>query len=223
MRLLIPPGVFRPRSDSWLLADAACDAVRPGHRVADVCTGSGVVAISAALGGASHVLAIDRSRRAVLAARINGMLNGVRIVARRGDLLAPAAGQRFDLIASNPPYLPGAAGPARGAARAWEGGLDGRMFLDRLIDAAPAHLAPGGALLVIHSSVCGLDLTWERMRTVGLQPDILLRQRGPLGPLLAARAPTLEAQGLLRPGERAEELAILRATRAAHEASESVM
>ncbi len=198
MRLLTPPGVFRPRSDSWLLADAVRDGTRAGDRVTDICTGSGVVAISAALAGAGHVLAIDRSRRAVVTARVNGRLNGVHIEARRGDLLAPAAGQRFDLIASNPPYLPGTAEPARGAARAWEGGPDGRTFLDRLIAAAPAHLVPGGALLVIHSSVCGLDLTRERMR--------------------AARAPALEARGLLRPGEREEEIAILCATARAYRA-----
>lgn len=215
MRLLIPAGVFRPRSDSWLLARAVRDATRPGDRVADVCTGSGLVAVSAALGGAGHVVAIDVSRRAVLTAQLNGALNGVRIDARRGDLLAPVAGERFDLIASNPPYLPGLAGlarPARGPARAWEGGPDGRTFLDRLIAAAPAHLRPGGALLIIHSSLCGLDATQEHMRAAGLRPDILLRRRGPLGPLLTARAPSLEARGLLRPGEREEYIAILRAT-----------
>ncbi|HUG86670.1 MAG TPA: HemK2/MTQ2 family protein methyltransferase [Euzebya sp.] len=213
MRLISLPGVFRPRRDSWLLAQAVRDVVRSGDRVVDVCTGSGVIAVSAALGGAGHVTAIDISRRAVLAAASNGLVNGVRIHARRGDLLAPAAGMTVDLIASNPPYLPATVGPVRGAARAWEGGRDGRQFIDRLIDAAPALLRPGGILLIIHSSLCGIELTHERMRAVGLLPEVLHRERGPVGPLVAARTTALEALGLLQPGEREEEMAILGARR----------
>ena len=67
------------------------------------------------------------------------------------------------------------------------------MLLDRLIDAAPAHLAPGGVLLVTHSSVNGEEETLERMRAAGLEPAVEERRRGALGPLLApgarARAP----------------------------------
>lgn len=196
-----------------MLAEAVRDTVRSGDRVVDVCTGSGVIAVTAALCGAGHVMATDVSRRAVLTAAANGLINGVRVHARRGDLLAPAAGVTFDVIASNPPYLPATVGPVHGAARAWEGGADGRRLLDRLIDAAPAHLRPGGVLLVIHSSLCGIELTHQRMHAVGLVPEVLHRERGPVGPLVAARASTLEAQGLLQPGEREEEMAILLARR----------
>lgn len=213
MRLLIPPGVFRPRSDSRLLARVVRDAVRPGTRVLDVCTGSGIVAVSAALAGAGRVVAVDVSRRAVLTARLNGALNGVPVDGRRGDLYQAVAGERFDLIASNPPYLPsGDDAPVRGAARAWEAGNDGRALLDRLIDGASAHLRPGGSLLILHSSVCGLETTEERIHDAGLQPALLVRERGPLGPLLAARATTLEARGLLAPGDREEDIAIFRAS-----------
>jgi release factor glutamine methyltransferase len=207
--------VFRPRSDSWLLARILADLVTPEAHVLDVCTGSGLVAVSAALAGARRVVAVDVCPRAVLAARVNAWWNGTRIDARRGDLFGPVGGARFDLIASNPPYLPGVAPPDRGTARAWEGGHDGRAILDRLIDEAPGHLRPGGALLVIHSSVCGLERTERRMVAAGLQPEILVRRRGPLGPLLSARAPELEALGLLRPGEREEDIAIFRGCLAA--------
>lgn len=211
MRLITLPGVFRPRSDSWLLAEAVRAAVGPGDRVVDVCTGSGVIAVSAALGGAAHVTAIDVSRRAVITATVNGLLNGVRVHARRGDLLAPLEGATVDLIASNPPYLPGTDGPVRGAARAWEGGADGRRVLDRLIEDAPAHLRAGGTLMVIHSSLNGIERTHARMAAAGLVPEILHRERGPVGPLVAARATSLERRGLLAPGEREEDMAILSA------------
>jgi release factor glutamine methyltransferase len=182
-----------------------------GGAALDLCTGSGAIAISAALAGARSVTAVDISRRAVLTVRLNARLNGVRVEALRGDLLAAVPGRRFDVIASNPPYRPSdsEALPARGRARHTEAGTTGRVLLDRLIDAAPAHLAPGGVLLVTHSSVNGEEATLERMRAAGLDACVAERRRGALGPLLAARAPRLEARGLLPPGERSEDLLVV--------------
>lgn len=200
-----------PRSDTWLLA--AHLRTRPQARgaVLDVCTGSGALAVAAALASATSVTAVDVSRRALLSARLNARLNGVRVRTRRGSLLDAVPGERFDLIVSNPPYLPSPkeeAGP-RGEARHIEGGFDGRAFLDRLIDAAPEHLNPGGLLMVTHSSINGEDSTLERMHAAGLDPDVLARVDGPLGPLLEARASTLEERGLLEPGMRRENLLIV--------------
>jgi release factor glutamine methyltransferase len=212
MRIARLPGVFRPRSDTWLLAAALRGQPRlRGGAVLDVCTGSGALAITAALAGARSVTAVDVSRRAVLAARINARLNGVRVQAVRGDLLGAVPGRRFDVIVSNPPYLPadGDELPARGSARHTEAGRSGRVLLDRLIAAAPAHLAPGGVLLVTHSSVNDEGETLARMRAAGLAATVVERRRGALGPLLAARAPELESRGLLAPGERSEDVVVV--------------
>src|SRR5437660_1567412 len=108
-----------------MLADClAQEPIGTGTRVLDLCTGSGLLALTAALRGASTVVAVDVSRRAVLSAQLNASLNGVTVRALRGDLFAPVRGRRFDLIVSNPPYVPGASSelPRRGAARAWEAG-----------------------------------------------------------------------------------------------------
>lgn len=177
----------------------------------DVCTGSGAIAIAAALAGARFVTAVDVSARAVLAARINARLNGVRIEALRGSLFDPVPGRRFDVVVANPPYLPAEddALPVDGRARHTEAGITGRILLDRLIDAAPAHLAPGGVLLVTHSSINGADATLARMGAAGLEPSVVERRRGALGPLLAARAPRLEERGQLAPGERSEDLLVV--------------
>jgi release factor glutamine methyltransferase len=183
-----------------------------GARVLDVCAGSGLLAVTAALHGA-RATAVDISWRAVLTARLNARLNGVRVRALRGDLLAPVRGERFDTIVSNPPYLPatGTLPPARGPARAWDAGVDGRALLDRLCLQAPAHLAPGGVLLLVHSSLCDVDASMRAMRAAGLRAEVVVRRRGALGPLLRARAPQLEARGLLAPGARDEDIVILRA------------
>src|SRR4051812_44119932 len=107
MRLFTPPGVFSPLSDTWMLAARLrAEPALQGGSVLDACTGSGAVAIAAALAGAADVTAVDASRRAVLGARLNARLNGARVRVLHGNLLAPLNGRRFDLITSNPPYVP---------------------------------------------------------------------------------------------------------------------
>jgi release factor glutamine methyltransferase len=182
----------------------------PGADVLDLCTGSGVLAVSAALAGARSVTAVDVSRRAVLTARLNGRLNGVRVRARRGNLLDAVPGERFDVIVANPPYLPAVEDEPRGLLRATEAGPDGRRFVDELIDRAPDHLRPGGVLLVVHSSVNGVEPSLERLEETGLDPDVAASHHGPLGPILSGRASVLEERGLLAPGEREEDVVIVR-------------
>jgi len=149
----------------------------------------------------------------VLTVRLNARLNGVRVRALRGDLFGPVAGERFDAIVSNPPYLPAEDDdlPAGGPQRAWDAGTDGRVLLDRICAEAPAHLNPGGFLLLVHSSVCGLEPTVGALERAGLAVGVLERRRGALGPLLSARAPLLEARGILAPGEREEDMLIVKA------------
>lgn len=214
MRLVRLPGVFSPPSDSWMLIHAMRErGLVRGARVLDVFTGSGVIAVAAGQAGARAVTAVDVSRRAALCARINGRLNGTRVRALHGDLFEPVAGGRFDLITANPPYVPseGDELPASGAARAWEGGRDGRLLVDRFSERVAEHLAPGGAVLMVVSSLTGEEATLEALRAGGLTPEVVARRRGPLGPLVSARAELLERRGLLAPGEREEEILVIEA------------
>ena len=177
----------------------------------DVFTGSGVLAVAAALAGARDVTAVDVSRRAVLTARLNARLNGVRVRALRGDLFDPVAGKRFALILANPPYVPGVSDelPARGVARAWEAGRDGRALLDRFCPAVRAHLSPGGRVLIVQSSLSGEDETLSALVAAGLDAEVLVRRRGELGPIVSARADELETRGVLRRGQREEDLLVI--------------
>ena len=212
-RLMTLPGVFRPISDSRFLADVLREQTMPqGAAALDLCTGSGILAITAALRGADDVTAVDVSRRAVWTVRLNARLNGVRVKAVRGDLFDAVGDRRFDAITSNPPYVPSATDelPGSGPQRAWEGGRDGRLVLDRIIERAPAHLRPGGFILLTHSSVLGTERTIAGLEAGGLEAECVARRRGPLGPLMLERVHALEADGLLAPGQRDEDVVIIR-------------
>jgi release factor glutamine methyltransferase len=211
MRLMILPGVFRPRSDTWQLARAGCaEALPPRPRILELCAGPAAAGVAVARAYGGHLTTVDVSRRATLNARLNAGLNGVPATCLRGDLLAPVRGERFDLVLANPPYVPGAPPPRRGAARGWDAGRDGRAVLDRLCASVQACLRQGGIVLVVHSEVCGERETLAALAASGLDADIADRSRGSLGPLLRARRALLEATGRLRPGQTSEDVVVIR-------------
>src|SRR5204862_1588166 len=123
-------------------------SVRAGERVLEIGAGLGLAAVLAARAGAA-VVATDVVPEAVAAVRANAALNGVIIDARLGDCYAPVAGERFDVVCSNPPQMPTPPGADREDAQAAadNGGPDGWALLDRIIAGAPEHLAPRGRLL----------------------------------------------------------------------------
>jgi release factor glutamine methyltransferase len=215
--LLRVPGVYVPEHDSYLLLRTVL-AAEPldGARVLDVGTGSGVVALGASLAGAADVTAVDVSRRAVFAARLNAVLNRVRLRAVRGDLLAPVRDRQFDLILANPPYVPAPDGPPgrHSAARAWDAGPDGRVLLDRICADAPGRLAPGGRLWLVHSALCGADRTLELLEAAGLAAEVVSTEDIPFGPVLRSRAGWLASRGLIPDGETTERLVVIRGVRA---------
>jgi release factor glutamine methyltransferase len=207
------PGVLKPPSDAFLLAQQLRqECLGEQSSVLDLCSGSGILAIVAAQSGAGRVTAVDISRRAVLATRLNSRLNGVPVRTVRGDLFAAVPGERFDLIASNPPYLVSASDrlPRRGSHRAWDAGASGRAFLDRICDRAQYHLSPGGVLLVVHSSLCSEQATVDALRLRGYDVRVVARQRGPLGPRMRARTAMLRKRELLGE-EEVEDLVVVRA------------
>jgi methylase of polypeptide subunit release factors len=131
---------------------ARCTVREPVGRVLDVGTGCGVQALHASR-HARAVVATDLSRRALAFARLTLALNGVPlgdprdglgVELRRGDLLEPAAGEQFDLVVSNPPFVitPRVAGVPEYTYR--DGGLAGDEVVRRLVTGVGRVLAPGG-------------------------------------------------------------------------------
>lgn len=213
VRLLKVPGVYGPGSDSRLLARAISEFVRPGDRVLDLFTGSGVLAVTAARAGAAEVWAVDVSRRAMLGVRLNSRLNGVDVRAERGRIFEPVGNRRFDLIVANPPYVPSFDDDeeVRGRARAWEAGEDGRRFLDPFLEQLPRHLSPVGRALLVQSSLCDVDRTIASLAASGLDAGVVASEEVALGPIMAPRALALEQRGLLSRGQRTEEITVVAA------------
>ncbi|MEU8978215.1 HemK2/MTQ2 family protein methyltransferase [Streptomyces sp. NPDC048309] len=209
------PGVYAPQDDTDLLVHALLQEPLP-HRAAvlDVGTGTGAVALAAGRLGAL-VTAVDVSWRAVLNAKVNAVLARIPLRVVHGDLLAPVGGQSFDLILSNPPYVPApaAACPRRSAARAWDAGYDGRLILDRMCREAPALLRPGGVLLLVQSALSGAEESLRQLRAAGLRADIVDRRHIAFGPVLRSRSGWLRSRGLTAGDDEKEELVIIRAER----------
>jgi release factor glutamine methyltransferase len=160
--LHVDPNVLVPRPDTETVIEVA-RATREDRaascRVLDLCTGSGAIALALAKElPAATVIATDVSAQAVAIAKRNVERSGLgeRVEVRHGDLFAPVAGETFDLIASNPPYIATSvidtlsAEVKREPRLALDGGADGLSFYDRICAEAIAHLAPGGALVVEH-------------------------------------------------------------------------
>ena len=196
MRIVVLPGVLRPPSDAALLGGVMARDDLAGRTVLDLCTGTGILGLTAARLGA-RATAVDLSRRAVICARLNARLNGLALEVLRGDLFAPVRSRRFDLIVSNPPYIPAPPGGApRGQARAWDAGPLGREFLDRICDVAGEHLNPGGRVLLVHSSLARPQETERRLATRGLEPAVAASHDGRLGPVALERLDYLRSIGV---------------------------
>ncbi len=116
---------------------------RPVGRVLDLGTGCGIQALHAT-GHSSQVVATDVSRRALAFARFNALLNDVagQVELREGSLLEPVAGDQFDLVVSNPPFVITAPGTPRYEYRS--GDAPGDSVVRGLIENVGAVLAPGG-------------------------------------------------------------------------------
>src|SRR5690606_13145338 len=108
---------------------------------------------------------------------------GERVDVRRGDLWEPVAGERFDLICSNPPYIASAvlatlaAEVKREPRLALDGGPDGLAFYDRIVPAARDHLEPGGALVVEHG-YDQADAVRARFEAAGFERVTLVHDLG---------------------------------------------
>jgi release factor glutamine methyltransferase len=155
-RFVVPPTVFHPRY--FLTGEYFARFIGRldfrGRCVADVGTGSGILALAAARAGAGHVYAIDINPKAAWAAVENARLNGFgdRVSALCSNLLSAVAPQPlFDVIVSNPPYFPGE--PRDLADRAWHSGPQHRDIAQLFVQARERLVAGGRMYLLVSGRV----------------------------------------------------------------------
>lgn len=153
--LAVSPAVLVPRPETEGLVEWALELAAPDATVVDLGTGSGAIALAFAHARPrARVAATDASADALAVARGNAQRLGVAVEFLHGDWWQPLAGRRFELVLSNPPYIAGddphlaALAHEPRAALTPEG--DGLAALRAIVAGAPAHLAPGGWLLLEH-------------------------------------------------------------------------
>jgi release factor glutamine methyltransferase len=196
LELEVTPDVLVPRPETELAVELALVAVAGSPRPAllDLGTGSGAIALALARERPdAAVTATDVSAAALGVAAANAArlgIGNVRFV--RGAWFAPVAGARFDLVASNPPYL-AARDPALAALGceprdALVAGPTGLEALERIIAGAPAALRPGGALVVEHGADQG-DAVRALMARAGLTGVVTGRDLAGLERVTQGRLP----------------------------------
>jgi len=164
-----PRQVYQPEADTSLLLETALQEVKPGDRVLEVGTGSGLIA--AEIARITRVVASDINPHAVIAAHDAG----VAVV--RTDLFAGIRGP-FDLVLFNPPYL-----PTRPDERmddwleyALDGGENGRAVIAQVAAEAGHVLAPGGRILLLISSLTGRSEVSDLFTRHGYSVEVVAQQ-----------------------------------------------
>jgi release factor glutamine methyltransferase len=172
-RLVVYPTVFHPKLflTSEFFARFLATTNLAGKRVADVGTGSGILALAAARAGAT-VVALDINPNAVKAATDNSCANGLgdRVTAIRSDLMSGLEpGCLFDVIISNPPFFSGE--PRDIADRAWVAGPGYRDIMS-IFEQARQRLKPSGAMYVLLSSDSDLHFLGKLIAKAGFRARI---------------------------------------------------
>lgn len=160
--LNISEHVYEPSDDSFLLVDATLSEIKHLEQILEIGCGSGIISAVIKANTNASVTGIDISPYAVKCAKENG----IEVI--RGDLLSCIKG-RFDIIIFNPPYLPTEEGERE---KGWintalDGGHDGRKVIFRFLEDAGRCLVNGGKILMLISSLTGIDEIRSKMISLG--------------------------------------------------------
>ncbi len=150
--------VYEPSEDSFLLAEAALSEIKGPERILEVGCGSGIISAVIEVNTKAKIVGIDINPYAAACTKENG------VDAIRGDLLSCIKG-KFDMIIFNPPYLP----RLEGMKKDWidvalDGGHKGREIISGFLEDARSHLVENGKILMVVSSLTGIEEVKSKMR-----------------------------------------------------------
>jgi release factor glutamine methyltransferase len=172
--------VYEPAEDSFLFAENL--EVKTGEVVLDLGTGSGILAVLAAK-KAVTVVAVDVNPYAVRCAKANAALNRVegKLSFIQANLFSALDVQaKFDVILFNAPYLPSEKGEdATWIGRSWAGGVSGREVVDRFIFEVPTYLKSNGRILLMQSTLTGVQETINGFSAANLKATVKATQKLP--------------------------------------------
>jgi methylase of polypeptide subunit release factors len=139
----------------------------PVDSALDLGTGCGVQSLHLAA-HARAVVATDVNKRALWLTRLNADLNNVTLDIREGSFFEPVATERFDLIATNPPFV---ISPATGERLVYrDSGLPGDRVVEHIVRTAPDHLNPGGTAQILANWAIVADQPWDERLASWLAP-----------------------------------------------------
>ena len=150
--------VYQPREDSRLLAKEILERDLNGKKCLDMGTGSGIIGEKMLRSGAEEVVAVDINDEAVEEAR-EKILDYENAEVFQSDLFENVDG-KFDIIAFNPPYLPGVDfedGDLEGQ-EIWRGGESGEEFTEQFLKASEDYLEEGGEVIFVVSSLSDFEV-----------------------------------------------------------------
>lgn len=175
--------VYQPAEDSRLLAEAAIEEVCPEDLILDVGTGSGYVGRTIAVETSGQVVASDVNPHAARQARETGL----EVVL--ADLVAPFRDGSFDVVTFNPPYLP--TDPDEEGDDwmevALSGGESGRVVIEPFLSAVGRVLAPDGFVLLLVSTLTGIEDVTERAGDAGFSAVVVAEESFPFESLVVLK------------------------------------
>jgi len=169
----VAPHVYEPSEDSFLLAEAALSEIKGDERILEVGCGSGIISAVIKANTKAKVAGIDINPYAVSCAR----RNGVDVI--RGDMLCCVKG-KFDMLIFNPPYLPALNTPKKEEYwinLALDGGKSGRELIYRFLEDARVYLNEKGRILMVVSSITGIEQVKSRMESLNYSVEEKCRER----------------------------------------------
>ena len=173
IQLELSKNVYQPAEDSFLLVE---QAKKLRGRILEIGCGSGIISLICAREGGkeTQVRGVDINPEAVECAKANAKRNNINAEFIESNLFEKVPKTKFNGIVFNPPYLPTEEEEKIEGElnHAFDGGIDGRVVLERFLNEFSDYLDEDGVVLLVQSSLNDFDRTIERLKALGYETRV---------------------------------------------------